>query len=47
MSDYAELYMASFVAAIDKPAKSKGFKEGDFAATVRPNISPLVACRKA
>ncbi len=46
MSDYADLYMAAFVAAIDKLAKSKGFKKGEFATTVWPNISPLVATKR-
>ncbi len=46
MSDYADLYMAAFVAAIDKLAKSKGFKKGEFAATVWPDASPLVALKR-
>ncbi len=46
MSDYADLYMAAFVAAINQLAKSKGFKKGEFATTVWPDISPLVATKR-
>lgn len=46
MSDYAELYMESFVEIIDSMAKANNFKKGEFAARVWPDISPLVATKK-
>lgn len=46
MSDYADLYMESFVEVIDSMAKASGLKKGEFAARVWPDISPLVATKK-
>lgn len=46
MSDYADLYMESFVEIIDSMAKGSGLKKGEFAARVWPDISPLVATKK-
>ena len=46
MSDYAELYMESFVEIIDSMAKANNFKKGEFAAKVWPDISTLVATKK-
>jgi hypothetical protein len=46
MSDYADLYMESFVEIIDSMARAKKFKKGEFAARVWPEASPLVAQKR-
>jgi hypothetical protein len=46
MSDYADLYMEAFVKIIDVMAKESGFKKGEFATRVWPDISPLVAIKR-